>query len=101
MAQLRVPDATVREWFPHESETERTGLVRMAIAYIDSRCTVPDGEYPADLQQAVRLLVARHIARRNSPDGTLGMSEFGVGRIATVDRDIEAMLAPYRRVVFG
>lgn len=98
---LRVSDTTVQGWFPHEPPAEVHALRNMAVSYIEHRCRVPDGEYPADLQQAVRLLIARHLARRNSPDGTLGMSEFGVGRIATVDRDIEAMLAPYRRVVFG
>lgn len=56
---------------------------------------------PGDLVQAVLLLTARYLARRNSPDGFLGMSEFGVARVPTVDRDVEALIGPYRPVVFG
>lgn len=56
---------------------------------------------PATLGQAVRLLTARYYARRNSPDGFLGMGEFGPARVSTVDRDVEALIGPYRPVVFG
>jgi len=100
-----VDDVQLGEWFPGESATE-LGMQRDAAeAYIRNRCVLPEiapGEdFPGDIVGAVRLLVARYLARRNSPDGTLGMSEFGAGRIATVDRDIQAMIAPYRPVVFG
>lgn len=101
MAQVRVSDEKLQEWFPAEPKSELQGLRNMAVSYIEDRCRVPEGIFPADLTQAVRLIVARHLSRRSSPDGTLGMSEFGVGRIATVDRDIEAMLAPHRKMVFG
>lgn len=56
---------------------------------------------PATLGQAVRMLTARYYARRNSPDGFLGMSEFGPARVPTVDRDVEALIGPHRPVVFG
>lgn len=105
MAGEIVSDEKLIQWFPNESAAE-LGMQRDAAeAYIWNRCIIPEplpgSEVPGDLVGAVRLLVARYLARRNSPDGTLGMSEFGAGRIATVDRDIEAMLAPYRPVVFG
>lgn len=100
---MMVSDSQLQQWFPGEPLSvlqERRGA---AEAYIRRHCIVPaEGEAPeADLVMAVQLLVARYLARRNSPDGTLGMSEFGVGRIATVDRDVEQLLAPYRKVVFG
>ncbi len=96
-----IPDNTLREWFPHEPLSELAPRRDAAEAYIRSRCRFDALEVPGAIVEAVRLLINRHLARRNSPDGTLGMSEFGVGRIATVDRDIEALLAPYRPVVFG
>lgn len=96
-----VSDEQLAKWFPQEPPTE-VGMHRDAAeAYITRRCRIPEGTPPADLVEAVRLLVARYLARRSSPDGTLGMSEFGAGRIATIDRDIEGLIAPYRPVVFG
>lgn len=56
---------------------------------------------PADLVQAVVLRTARYLARRNSPEGVVGVNEFGPVRISTVDRDIEDLEAPWRPVVFG
>lgn len=91
-----------RAWFPAEPPAEVDVAHNAAESYVAERCRIPVGPVvPGDLVQAVRLLTARYLARRNSPDGTLGMSEFGVGRIATVDRDVEALIGPYRRVVFG
>lgn len=99
---MLVSDETLTIWFPGENSVDLTLARNAAEAYIGHVCRVPDTlPAPGDLVQAVRLLVARLLARRNSPDGTLGMSEFGVGRIATVDRDIAQLIAPYRRVVFG
>lgn len=84
-----------------------------ATAYVWNRIVpwyVPDSEgnppapvppAPADLVQAVLLLTARYLARKNSPDGFLGMGEFGPARVPAVDRDVEALIGPYRPVVFG
>lgn len=96
-----VDDAQLARWFPTEPPSEVQERRDAAEAYIRRVCRVPEGGAPADLVQAVHLMVARYLARRNSPDGTLGMSEFGVGRISAVDRDIEQLLGPHRRVVFG
>lgn len=100
MAQL-VDDAQLAQWFPETLPATREMHRDAAEAYIIRRCRVPEGPAPADLVEACRLLVARYLARESSPDGTLGMSEFGAGRIATIDRDIEGLIAPYRPVVFG
>lgn len=79
-----------------------------AEAYVAKRCrwAVPGaGESwppaPADLVQAVKLQTARMLVRRNSPDGLVGMGDLGVGRVPISDRDVDALMRPYRRVVFG
>lgn len=56
---------------------------------------------PDALVQAVVLRTARYLARRNSPDGIVGVGEFGPVRVTGTDRDIEELEKPYRRVVFG
>ncbi|MDO5534372.1 MAG: hypothetical protein Q4F65_06955 [Propionibacteriaceae bacterium] len=56
---------------------------------------------PGALVQAVALRTNRLLARRNSPDGIVGVGEFGPVRVSAVDRDIEELEKPYRRVVFG
>ena len=101
-----VSSEQVATWFESTALPEIVVAHQAAEAYIADRCVIPElvaDEMvpPAALVQAVRLLTARYLARRNSPDGTLGMSEFGVGRIATIDRDVQQLIAPYRRVVFG
>ena len=52
-----------------------------------------------DLVQAVILLTGRYMARRNSPDGLVGMGELGVMRVAAIDRDVQSLIAPNRIVV--
>lgn len=52
-----------------------------------------------DLQQAIILLTGRYLARRNSPDGLVGMGELGVMRVSAIDRDVTSLVAPNRIVV--
>lgn len=52
-----------------------------------------------DLVQAVILLTGRYMARRNSPDGLLNMGELGVMRVGAIDRDVQSLTGPYRKVV--
>lgn len=108
MARI-VEDERLAQWFPEASEVDRLMHRDAAEAYVRGRCKLPttviNGEVveqiPADLVEAVRLLVARYLARENSPEGFVGMSEFGPARIATVDRDVQSLIAPWRPVVFG
>ena len=72
-----------------------------AEAAVSARCRWAGDQAPADLVQAVVLRTARLLARRNSPDGIVGVGEFGPVRIASIDRDIEHLEAPYKRVVFA
>jgi len=52
-----------------------------------------------DLVQAIILLTGRYMARKNSPDGLVGMGELGVMRISAIDRDVRDLVAKNRKIV--
>lgn len=58
-------------------------------------------QIPDDLVLAVCLMTARYLARRNSPDGFVGMGEFGPARISRVDQDVASLIGPWRRAVLA
>lgn len=72
-----------------------------AEAYVADRCEWPEDHPPAVLGQAVELLTRRYLARRNSPDGLVGSGEYGPVRVTTVDRDVERLIFPWRRMVLA
>ena len=75
-----------------------------AEGYVAARCRwTPDaaGNPPAELVQAVILLTGRHLARYNSPDGIVGVADFGTARLPAQDADVRALIAPWRAMVFG
>lgn len=91
-----------------DDDVQLVDAYKSAEGYVRVRCTWPapaDGDAwapaPDDLVQAVRLLTARYLARRNSPDGFVGMGEFGPARVTVTDRDIDRCMAPWRRVVLA
>jgi hypothetical protein len=59
------------------------------------------GYLPDPLFQAAMSEAARLYRRRDSVDGTAGWGDMGVVRIGPKDPDIEAMLAPFVRIVVG
>lgn len=79
-----------------------------AEAYVDARVmwepvdviTDDDGNEievaPADLVQAVNILTARYLARRNTPDGMVGLGELGAVQVPYTDADVERLLNPWR-----
>lgn len=76
--------------------------------YVANRCTWPTVDVtgqpvapPGDLVQAVNLLTARYLDRRNSPNGVVGLGDLGAVTLPSADVDVKALLGPYRRVVFG
>lgn len=83
------------------SEQILTEALGAAEGWVTARVRVLPDPVPGDLAMAVFLMTARYLARRNSPDGMVGMGEFGPARIGALERDAEALLGPYRRVVFG
>jgi hypothetical protein len=52
---------------------------------------------PAAVRHAATLQAHRLWKRRDSPEGVLGSAEWGAVRVARVDPDVEALLAPFRR----
>lgn len=51
---------------------------------------------PADINLACRMQTSRLLQRRKSPEGVAGWGEFGPMRVATTDKDVTALLDPYR-----
>jgi hypothetical protein len=54
---------------------------------------------PRAVKQAGLLLANRLMARRNSPDGVVGVSDMGTATILSYDADISAMLGPWTGMV--
>lgn len=65
-----------------------------AIAYQEGNLNMP-AAYTADLTLACYLRTARYLARRASPEGVVGFSEFGPVSIALSDRDVAQLESPY------
>lgn len=78
-----------------------------AESYVEQRCTWPSdgaGNFdpaPPALIQAVGLLTARYLARRNSADGLVGMGDLGAARVPGVDRDVDRLIFPFRKVAIA
>ena len=68
-----------------------------AEAWVGSRVTWDDSQpAPDDLVLAVDLQTQRLLARRNSPDGLVGMGDLGMARVPVSDSDIASLIAPWR-----
>jgi len=50
---------------------------------------------PSALIEAGNLLTNRLVARRNSPDGIVGVSDMGTARVQSYDADITALVSPW------
>lgn len=61
-----------------------------------------DAVFTADLRDAVMLRSQRLAARRNSPEGVLGLSgtggDFVSARVPAYDADVAALEAPHRQI---
>jgi hypothetical protein len=71
--------------------------------YTVEDCPSPDlvdqEYYSDDLRLAIYLRTARYLARRSSPTGIEGFSEFGPVQIALSDRDVAQLESPYVKQV--
>lgn len=80
---------------------------KAAESYVLDRCDwdgmgAPLNEPAPDaLVRAVELLTGRYLARRSSPDGFLGMGEFGPARVPVSDRDVDRLIFPHRKAVLA
>jgi hypothetical protein len=61
----------------------------------------PTADAPESLAQAVCLQTQRLLARRNSPDGLVGMGDLGFARVPVTDADVQSLIAPWRVMVLG
>lgn len=91
---------------PGHNATDVEAAWKAAEAYVGKRVRWgepdPEGNWPPapdDLVQAVTLLTRRYLARKSSPDGFVGMGEFGPARVPTSDRDVQLLIGPYRQAV--
>lgn len=87
---------------------EVTEVWKSAETYVSDRCVWPEVDAdgnplpaPDTLVRAVLLQAARYQARRNSPDGFIGMGEFGPARVPVTDHDVNRAMAPYRKAVLA
>lgn len=103
-----VTEGQLTSWYPGEPEADLTVAVAAAEDYIRSRCRWPavlsDGTRatpPAALVEAVRILTGRYLARRNTPTGVVGMDDMGAVRLPGSDADVEALIGPWKPVIFG
>ena len=55
----------------------------------------------ADVVEAGLLYVNRLLARRNSPDGVVGVSDLGTATIQPYDSDIRRLLGPHTQMVLA
>lgn len=58
-------------------------------------------EVPADVAYACLLWCNRLVARRNSPDGVVGVGDMGVANIGRWDPDVGRLLAPWTAPVLA
>lgn len=85
--------STGSKMFPFATPT-RNGLVRVTAKW--GWPAVPDAVRLACIMQTARL-----VSRRSSPNGVAGFNDLGAVRVASVDRDIEALLAGFMLVRVG
>lgn len=75
---------------------------RAAESAVASGCLWPAAGVPEALVEAVVLRTGRYLARQQAPSGVVGVGDFGPVRMVSVDRDIEELEGPWRRMdVFG
>lgn len=102
MALLNEPTlAEVKDWLRVVDEIDDVALgegLATAIAYQVRYYRITE-VYPDDLRLAAMLRTARYLARRSSPEGLVGFGDFGPVQIATVDRDIRELEAPWMKPV--
>lgn len=102
----------LREWLglPEDDHLDDAVLQASLDAALTAQavaCAYPlddfgDPLFTADLTEAVYIRSMRYAARRNSPEGVLGLgSELGFtsARIPSFDADVLHLEGPYRRIV--
>lgn len=103
------PSSTNYKAWARIGDTVDDAAISAALAAVKAavltRCTVLaeviDPDVPADVHQACLLWCNRLMARRNSPEGVIGVADMGVANIGRWDPDVGRLLAPYTDVVLA
>lgn len=86
---------------PHADDLAQMDLVLAAVeAHVAQGHTRPITAAP-DYELAVVMQSARVYKRRNSPEGVVSFGEDGAIRVSSIDRDVAALLAPFRSWAFA
>lgn len=83
------------------SSMETIALRAPAAFALDPDTGAPLGPVPAAVHEAGLLLANRLMARRNSPDGIVGVSDMGTARVMSYDADIAQLIAPWTPMVIA
>lgn len=89
-------------WKGDPADTAFVTAWKAAEGYVSRRCRWTldaDGNPPAELAEAVTLLTARYLERRNSPNGLIGFGDLGAARLPSQDVDVRTLIGPYRIAV--
>lgn len=110
MEFVTLPEATAMSQFSGVAEADLRRALAAANGWVTARVrdfskTPPEqygflSEVPGELVQAVVLLTARYLARVNSVEGLVSMGD-QAAYLPSQDRDVAALIEPYRPVVFG
>jgi len=74
--------------------------IRAPVAFpVDPETGDPLAPVPSSLEQAGLLLTNRLMARRNSPDGIVGVSDMGTARVLSYDADIQTLISPWTEMI--
>lgn len=80
--------------FPTSNFPSVTGEATVQVAGVFGWATA----VPTDVKQACNLLAIRQYKRYDSPLGVAGFGDIGVVRVSRIDPDVDALLAPYRKI---
>jgi hypothetical protein len=75
--------------------------IRAPLAFPTDDAGVSLAPEPSSLHEAGLLLANRLMARRNSPDGIVGVSDMGTARVLSYDADIQVLVSPWTEAVVG
>lgn len=101
------PDLTTYAAYARIPDTLDDDAIEAALAAVHAaivaRCpTLAEvDDIPDDVAQAALLWCNRLVARRNSPEGVVGVGEMGVANIGRYDADVGRLLGPYTAVTLA
>jgi hypothetical protein len=102
--------ADLKDYLGIEDEQDDSALQESLDAAIAAQrrvCALPydafgDEDYTPDMVLAIHIRAQRYVARRNSPEGVVGLSgaggDFVSARLPSFDADVLHLEGPYRKI---